>query len=73
MGGNIIASLLMILPAYLLLTKARYAREITIVMLAVFVAFFAIMGPPLTAVILIIIILYLLFSEKVKSYYSDNY
>lgn len=73
MGGNIIASLLMFLPAYLLLTKARYALEITVVMLAVFVAFFAIMGPPLTAVILTIIILYLLLSEKVKSYYSDSH
>ena len=73
MGGNIIAAMLMFLPAYLLLTKAKYALEITVVMLAVFVAFFAIMGPPLSAVVLIIIILYLLLSEKVKSYYSDSH
>ena len=69
--GNIFAAVMLLFPAYLLRTRSKHARELSVavIMLSAFLAFGS--GQRTAGLIMVIIALYILFSKNVKTYYES--
>ncbi len=69
--GNIVASVMLLFPAYLLLTKSKHARELSVVVITLSALLAMGSGQRTAGLILALIVLYLLFSGNVKAYYES--
>ena len=70
-GGNTVTAVMLLFPVYLLLTKSKYARELSVVVIILSALLAMGSGQRTVGLILVIIVLYLLFSGNVKAYYES--
>ncbi|MBO4569337.1 MAG: hypothetical protein J5674_05230 [Candidatus Methanomethylophilaceae archaeon] len=71
-GGNVVACVILLFPAYLLLTRSKHARELSIA-IVFFCALLAMNSDQRpSGLILLLIVLYLFLSRNVKAFYESN-
>ncbi len=70
MGGNVIAAIIVLFPAYLLLTKAKHALGLSVAAISLCILLLVGSGQRSSGLIMVIIVLYLLMSKKVRAFYE---